>query len=54
MNSDLDAQTLTPTFENPELGSEQTFRAIIEVMVRPGQLVKVNRHIFIPDLVNMA
>jgi alpha-D-ribose 1-methylphosphonate 5-triphosphate synthase subunit PhnH len=54
MASENDAGALTPAFENPELGSEQTFRAILEAMVQPGLLVKINHNLSISDSVNTA
>jgi alpha-D-ribose 1-methylphosphonate 5-triphosphate synthase subunit PhnH len=41
MESDREVMPLTPAFENPELGSEQTFRAILEAMVHPGHCVNI-------------
>jgi alpha-D-ribose 1-methylphosphonate 5-triphosphate synthase subunit PhnH len=54
MKSDGDAPALTPAFEDPELGSEQTFRAILEAMVHPGHCVNIQIKLFFPDLLNAA
>ena len=54
MKSDGDAAALTPAFEDPELGSEQTFRAILEAMVHPGRCVRIKSNLFVPDLLNAA
>lgn len=55
MKSEMDVHTQTPAFENPELGSEQTFRAILKAMVQPGQLVRIKSRLnYIPGLLNAA
>ena len=54
MESDKAARALTPAFEDPELGSEQSFRAILEAMVHPGRCVRINSKLFVPDLLNAA
>ena len=54
MKSEMDVQELTPAFENPELGSEQTFRAIIAAMVHAGQLIKIRSKLSMPEQLNKA
>jgi alpha-D-ribose 1-methylphosphonate 5-triphosphate synthase subunit PhnH len=41
-------------FEHPISGHQETFRAIIKAMARPGQLVKINSKVNIPDILNPA
>lgn len=46
--------TSWPGFLNPVLGPQQTFRAIIEAMARPGQLVKIKSKLHNPEMLNLA
>ncbi|MGD9025207.1 MAG: phosphonate C-P lyase system protein PhnH, partial [Desulfobacterales bacterium] len=46
--------TPLPGFENPVLGPQQTFRAIIEAMAHPGQLVKIKSKLYHPEMLNLA
>jgi alpha-D-ribose 1-methylphosphonate 5-triphosphate synthase subunit PhnH len=54
MKSGMEVQELTPAFENPELGSEQTFRAILTAMVYAGRLVKIRSKLSVPERLNKA
>jgi alpha-D-ribose 1-methylphosphonate 5-triphosphate synthase subunit PhnH len=54
MTSEMDVQELAPGFENPVLGPQQTFRAILEAMAHPGMLVKIKSKLYIPELLNPA
>jgi alpha-D-ribose 1-methylphosphonate 5-triphosphate synthase subunit PhnH len=54
MTSEMDVQELAPGFENPVLGPQQTFRAILEAMAHPGMRVKINSKLYIPELLNTA
>jgi alpha-D-ribose 1-methylphosphonate 5-triphosphate synthase subunit PhnH len=54
MKSDMNVCAPTRAFENPELGSEQTFRAIVEAMARPGQLIKIKSKVNNIEMLNMA
>ena len=54
MTSAMDVQELAPGFEDPALGPQQTFRAILEAMAHPGMLVKIKSRLYIPELLNPA
>jgi alpha-D-ribose 1-methylphosphonate 5-triphosphate synthase subunit PhnH len=54
MISEMDVQELAPGFEDPVLGPQQTFRAILEAMAHPGMLVKINSKLYNPELLNPA
>jgi alpha-D-ribose 1-methylphosphonate 5-triphosphate synthase subunit PhnH len=54
MKSDMNVCALTRAFENPELGSEQAFRAIVEAMARPGQLIKIKSKVNNIEMLNIA
>ena len=41
-------------FDDPALGSQQTFRAISAAMKHPGQLVTIHGNPQIPDVLNSA
>ncbi|MGD2023737.1 MAG: phosphonate C-P lyase system protein PhnH [Desulfobacterales bacterium] len=46
--------TLLPGFLNPALGPQQTFRAIIEAMAHPGQLIKIKTKVNNIEMLNTA
>ncbi|MGD8961828.1 MAG: phosphonate C-P lyase system protein PhnH [Desulfobacterales bacterium] len=54
MKFEMDVHAKSPAFENSEMGSEQTFRAILKAMVQPGQLVKIKNKLYIAKLLNAA
>mgnify|MGYP000131453347 FL=1 len=55
MISEMDVpKTPLPGFLNPVLGPQQTFRAIIEAMARPGQLIKIKSKLNNIEMLNMA
>jgi alpha-D-ribose 1-methylphosphonate 5-triphosphate synthase subunit PhnH len=54
MTSAIDVKELAPGFEDPVLGPQQTFRAILEAMAHPGMLVKINSKLYNPELLHPA
>jgi alpha-D-ribose 1-methylphosphonate 5-triphosphate synthase subunit PhnH len=55
MKTEMDVPaTPAPGFENPVSGPQQTFRAIIEAMAHPGQLVKIKSKLHHPEMLNLA
>jgi alpha-D-ribose 1-methylphosphonate 5-triphosphate synthase subunit PhnH len=54
MKSEVDVPVLEPGFENPFLGPQQTFRAILDALARPGQCVKIKSKLNVPELLNAA
>jgi alpha-D-ribose 1-methylphosphonate 5-triphosphate synthase subunit PhnH len=46
--------TQWPGFLNPVLGPQKTFRAIIEAMARPGQLIRIKCKVNRPEMLNLA
>jgi alpha-D-ribose 1-methylphosphonate 5-triphosphate synthase subunit PhnH len=41
-------------FDDPALGSQQTFRAILEAMDNPGRLVTIRENLYTPEVFNLA
>ena len=54
MTSEVDVPALEPGFENPVLGPQQTFRAILDALAYPGQLVKIKSKLNVPEVLNAA
>ncbi|MGD9042901.1 MAG: phosphonate C-P lyase system protein PhnH [Desulfobacterales bacterium] len=54
MISEIGVQVGAPGFEDPVLGPQQTFGAILEAMARPGQPVKIKSNLYIPKILNPA
>ncbi|MGD8723673.1 MAG: phosphonate C-P lyase system protein PhnH [Desulfobacterales bacterium] len=54
MTSEMDGQMQAKAFDDPDLSSEQTFRAILKAMVQPGQLVKIKSKLYRPGLLDTA
>jgi alpha-D-ribose 1-methylphosphonate 5-triphosphate synthase subunit PhnH len=51
----MDVPTMPlPGFSNPALGPQQTFRAIIDTMARPGQLIKIKSEVNNIEMLNTA
>jgi alpha-D-ribose 1-methylphosphonate 5-triphosphate synthase subunit PhnH len=46
--------TPLPGFLNPVLGSQQTFRSIIEALARPGQLIRIKCKVNNLEMLNLA
>jgi len=41
-------------FEDPELGRQQTFRAMVKALDNPGDLVRIQSKLFVPAALNPA
>jgi len=54
MKSAVDVPALEPGFENPVLGPQQTFRAILDALAHPGQLVKIKSKLNVPEILYPA
>ena len=54
MNGDNNFGHFTMGFDDPELGSQQTFRAMIEALDKPGQLIQIQSKRFVPETLNPA
>jgi alpha-D-ribose 1-methylphosphonate 5-triphosphate synthase subunit PhnH len=54
MISEIGAPVRAPGFEDPVLGPQQTFRAILDAMAHPGQLIKIKSKLHIPEILNPA
>jgi alpha-D-ribose 1-methylphosphonate 5-triphosphate synthase subunit PhnH len=54
MNSEMGLNELPAGFKDPVSGPQQTFRAILQAMASPGQPIKLNSKLQIPDLLNTA
>jgi alpha-D-ribose 1-methylphosphonate 5-triphosphate synthase subunit PhnH len=54
MKSEMDVQAPPSGFEDPVSGPQQTFRAILEAMAYPGQLIKLTSKLHMPELLNTA
>ena len=50
----MDLYDLTPGFDDPELGSQQTFRAIVKALDNPGSLVQIKSKLSAPSVLNSA
>ena len=54
MNSDRDFYYLTPGFDDPELGTQQTFRAMVKALDHPGHFVQIKSKLSVPEVLNPA
>jgi alpha-D-ribose 1-methylphosphonate 5-triphosphate synthase subunit PhnH len=54
MKFEMDTQTTPQGFEDPVSGPQKTFRAILEAMAYPGQLIKLTNKLHIPPQLNTA
>jgi alpha-D-ribose 1-methylphosphonate 5-triphosphate synthase subunit PhnH len=54
LNGDIYMSQLMPGFDDPELGSQQTFRAIVKALDNPGRLVQIRSKLSAPEDLNPA
>jgi alpha-D-ribose 1-methylphosphonate 5-triphosphate synthase subunit PhnH len=54
MNGDMDIYRLASGFDDPELGSQQTFRAIVNALDNPGHPVQIKSKLSFPGVLNPA
>jgi alpha-D-ribose 1-methylphosphonate 5-triphosphate synthase subunit PhnH len=54
LNGNMDLSRLMPGFDDPELGSQQTFRAIVKALDNPGHLVQIRSKLSAPGDLNPA
>jgi len=54
LNSDRDFYYLTPGFDDPELGTQQTFRAMVKALDHPGHFVQIKSKLSVPEVLNPA
>ena len=54
MNGNTDFYHWAPVFDDPELGTQQTFRAIVEALDNPGQIVQIRSKPSFPGALNLA
>lgn len=54
MYGSMDLYQSTPGFNDPELGTQQTFRAIVKALDYPGHLVQIKSKLSVPGILNPA
>jgi alpha-D-ribose 1-methylphosphonate 5-triphosphate synthase subunit PhnH len=54
LNSDRDFYYLAPGFDDPELGTQQTFRAMVKALDHPGHFVQIKSKLSVPEVLNPA
>ena len=54
MNGNMDLSRLMPGFDDPELGSQQTFRAMVKALDNPGPPVQIKSSLSVPEDLNPA
>ncbi|MGD8889724.1 MAG: phosphonate C-P lyase system protein PhnH [Desulfobacterales bacterium] len=54
MNAGMDLHLLAPGFDDTVINAEQTFRAILDAMGHPGQVVQTPNNLPFPKALNSA
>ena len=54
MNGDSNVCHFTMGFDDPELGSQQTFRAMVKALDNPGDLVQIQSKLSVPNALDPA